>query len=88
MLFSPEAHERLIGDAWSAARARAVIAEIVADAEGAFDEGWPTHPQDADGADDALRRSRTVYLGGAGVIAALHRLAERGFVELRHDCVC
>jgi hypothetical protein len=87
VLFSPEAHQRLIEDAWSAARARAAIATIVADAEGAFDEGWPTHPQDVVDADGASRRYRTVYLGGAGVIAALHRLAERGFVELRRDYV-
>jgi hypothetical protein len=33
VLFSPEAHERLIGEAWSAARARAAIAAIVADAD-------------------------------------------------------
>ena len=26
-----------------------------------------------------------MYLGGAGVVAALHRLAQRGFVELRRD---
>jgi len=38
-------------------------------------------------ADGASRRYRTVYLGGAGVIAALHRLAQRGFVELRRDYV-
>jgi hypothetical protein len=87
VLFSPEAHERLIEDAWSAARARAAIAAIVADTEGAFDEGWPTHPQDMVDADRASRRYRTVYLGGAGVIAALHRLAERGFVERRRDYV-
>jgi hypothetical protein len=87
VLFSPEAHERLVGDAWSAARVRAAIAAIVADAEGAFGEGWATHTQDVIDADDASRRYRSVYLGGAGVIAALHRLAQRGFVELRRDYV-
>ena len=51
MLLSAEAHERLTGEAWSAVRARAAIAAIVADAEGAFDEGRPTHPRDVDGPD-------------------------------------
>jgi Lanthionine synthetase C-like protein len=87
MLFSPNAHERLCGDAWSAERARAAVAAIVADAEGAFDVGWPTHPHDVVGAVDASRRQRSVYWGGAGVIAALHLLAQRGFVELRRDYV-
>ena len=32
-------------------------------------------------------RFRTVYCGGAGVVDALHRLARRGFVELRRDYV-
>src|SRR6266516_4013621 len=48
--------------------------------------GWPMHPQDED--DDAsAARLRTVYLGGAGVVDALHRLARRGFVELPRDYV-
>lgn len=87
MLFSPEAHEALAGEAWSARRARAAIASIVADTEGAFDDGWETHPRDVDVPADASTRFRTVYLGGAGVVDALHRLARRGFVELRRDYV-
>ena len=87
VLFSPDGHERLTGDAWSAARTRAAIAGIVADAESAFEEGWPMHPQDVDSPVDASRRFRAVYLGGAGVVAALHRLAQRGFVELLRDYV-
>jgi hypothetical protein len=46
MLFSPEAHEPLTGEPWSAERARTAITSIVADAESAFDDGWPMHPQD------------------------------------------
>jgi hypothetical protein len=86
MLFSPEAHEALVDEPWSVERARTAIAGIVADAESAFDDGWPTHPQDLEDEDPAMR-FRTVYLGGAGVVEALHRLARRGFVELRRDYV-
>ena len=87
MLFSPEAHEALTEEPWSAERARAAIASIVADAESAFDDGWPTHPQDANDEEEARTRFRGVYLGGAGVVAALNRLALRGFAELRRDYV-
>jgi hypothetical protein len=59
----------------------------VADAEDAFDDGWATHPLDVLEPADATTRFRTVYLGGAGVVDALHRLAQRGFVELRRDYV-
>jgi hypothetical protein len=77
MLFSPEAHEALADEPWSADRVRRAIASIVADAESAFDDGWPLHPQDKEDEDDAGTRFRTVYLGGAGVVDALHRLARR-----------
>src|SRR6476620_11010399 len=87
MLFSPEAHEALTEEPWSAERARAAIASIVAHAESAFDDGWPTHPQDANDEEEARTRFRGVYLGGAGVVAALNRLALRGFAELRRDYV-
>jgi hypothetical protein len=87
MLFSPEAHEALADEPWSAERARTAIASIAADAESAFDDGWPLHQQDQEDDDDPAARFRTVYVGGAGVVAALHRLAQRGFVELRQDYV-
>jgi hypothetical protein len=83
MLFQPEAHDALADEPWSAERARTAIASIVADAESAFDDGWPMHPED----DASGAQLRTVYLGGAGVVDALHRLARRGFVELRRDYV-
>ena len=85
MLFSPEAHEALVDEPWSAATIRAAIATIVADAESAFDDGWTMHPLDAEEGDEAGARFRTMYLGGAGVVAALHRLAQRGFVDLQRD---
>jgi hypothetical protein len=86
MLFQPEAHEALADEPWSAEKVRTAIVSIVADAESAFGDGWPMHPQDDDD-DVSAARLRTVYLGGAGVVDALHRLARRGFVELRRDYV-
>ena len=53
MLFSPEAHEALADEPWSAERARRAITSIVADAERAFDDGWPLHPQDEENENDA-----------------------------------
>jgi Lanthionine synthetase C-like protein len=86
VLFTPEAHEALADEPWSAEGVGAAIASIVADAERAFDDGWPMHPQDEDD-DLQATKLRTVYLGGAGVVDALHRLARRGFVELERDYV-
>ena len=85
MLFSPEAHETPVDEPWSADRMRSAIAAIVTDAERAFEDGWPMHPQDVLEGDDPAARLRTLYLGGAGVVAALHSLARRSFVELRRD---
>lgn len=87
MLFSPEAHEAAVDEPWSADQARTAIAAIVADAEDAFEDGWPMHPQDEEPDDEPGGKFRTVYIGGAGVVDALHRLAQRGFVELRRDYV-
>lgn len=87
MLFTPEAHEALTDEPWSAERARTAIASIAADVESAFDDGWILHPADAEAGDDPAARLRTVYLGGAGVVDALHRLARLSFVELRRDYV-
>lgn len=87
MLYEPDAHEALADEPWSAERVRTAIASIVTDAESAFDDGWPTHPQDIVEDDDASTRFRTIYLGGAGVVDALRRLELRGFVELGRDQV-
>lgn len=87
MLFSPEAHDALAGEPWSADRARKAIAAIVADVEDAFDDGWPTHPLDVLEERDVSMRFRTLYLGGAGVVDALRRLAGRGLVEPERDYV-
>ncbi|HMJ00237.1 MAG TPA: LanC-like protein [Gaiellaceae bacterium] len=86
MLFTPEAHEALADEPWNAEWVRTAIASIVADAEDAFDDGWPPHSRDE--YDDAPAADLlTVYFGGAGVVDALHRLERRGFVELRGDYV-
>jgi hypothetical protein len=87
MLFTPEAHEAPTDELWSAERARGAITAIVEDTENAFDDGWLLHPVDANKDDDPAARFRTMYMGGAGVVDALHRLARRGFVELRRDYV-
>ena len=87
MLFDPRAHERLTEHGWNPDRVRAAIREIVEDAEGAFDDGWTTHPEDILEEGEAERRFRTVYLGGAGVIQALDTLQRRGLVELRRSYV-
>ncbi len=64
-----------------------VIAEVVADAEAAFDGGWPVHPQDRGDPREASRRFRSLYLGGAGVVAALHQLSQRGFAEPQREYI-
>jgi hypothetical protein len=87
VLFSPDAHEVLVDDPWDTEKAKRAIAVIVADAEGAFDDGWPPHPRDVLEHEDPEARLRTVYVGGAGVVEALYRLAVRGFVELRRNYV-
>ena len=87
MLFEPVAHERLIEDGWDPDRVRAGIREIVDDAEAAFEDGWPTHPQDVDEEADEKRRFRTVYLGGAGVVQALDSLQRRGLADPGRDYV-
>ena len=86
-LFDPAVHEALIDEPWDAGHVRAAISAIVTDAEDAFDGGWPTHPIDSEGPDDDVRRFRTIYLGGAGVVQALDALQRRGLAEVRRDYV-
>jgi hypothetical protein len=87
VLFSPDVHEPPVDEPWSAERIRRVIGEIVTDVEESFDDGWPTHTEDVFEKGDAATRLRTVYAGGAGVVAALHRLASGDVAELRRDYV-
>jgi hypothetical protein len=83
MLFDPAAHEPLIEELWDEGRARAAIRAIAGDAEDAFDGGWPVHPADVEPGDPESWSG--TYLGSAGLVDALSRLTERGFVELRRD---
>jgi hypothetical protein len=83
-LWSPAAHERLAGAAWSPGRARDAVAEICRDAEDAFDPErlWPAHPLDGSVTADELK---TVYLGAAGMVWALERLTLAGLHEPGRD---
>ncbi|HZO61457.1 MAG TPA: LanC-like protein [Gaiellaceae bacterium] len=85
MLWDPDAHERLVEDAWSETRALDAVRAIAADAEDAFADGWPAHPLDAEDGDAGPWGG--TYLGGAGVVDALRRLAAGGLIELRRDYV-
>jgi hypothetical protein len=76
-LWRPAEHEPLAAGEWDEARGEEAIAAIVGDAEAAFDgERWPWHPRD--GEDDG---STCVYMGGAGVIWALHELGSAGWAD-------
>jgi len=83
VLFDPESHEQLLDEPWRPAAIEAAIREIVAEAEAAFDDGWPAHPED----EPEPVRLRSVYAGGAGVIRALDELQRRGLCELQRDYV-
>jgi hypothetical protein len=85
-LYDPARHEPLGEREWSPARARDAIAAICRDAEAAFDPErlWPLHPGDHEpGTPEVLRG---VYLGAAGMLHALARLADRGLYVPTIDC--
>jgi lantibiotic modifying enzyme len=83
-LFDPEAHEPLTERAWDEATVRGAIAAIAAHAERAFDPDdlWATHPLEEEEESAGLT---TLYLGAAGVVWALDRLARRGATEPARD---
>jgi hypothetical protein len=83
-LFTAEVHERLGGEPWGEAKARDAIAAICRGAESAFDPErlWPAHPLDEAVTPDELL---TVYLGGAGMVWALDRLARAGVHETERE---
>ncbi|HEX3268313.1 MAG TPA: LanC-like protein [Gaiellaceae bacterium] len=88
-LYDPQAHEPLTETTWDADRARAAIGAIVAETERAFapESLWEPHPLDEDENQPPLGRVRTLYLGAAGVIWALHALERAGVVELGRNWV-
>ena len=79
-LYDPARHEELAGLAWSAPRARDAIAAICSDADMAFsrDRLWPVHPDDEDPGTPADGILRGLYIGAAGMLHALGRLADAG----------
>src|SRR5690242_2733587 len=87
VLYDPERHEPLAELAWSEPRARDAIVSICRDAEAAFDDDrlWPMHPDDDDGGIPADGILRGLYLGAAGVLHGLWRLAEQGLHEPKID---
>jgi hypothetical protein len=85
MLFDPSMHEPAAGPAWDPAGAEAAIREIARDADAALRGGefWPWHPLDFEDGDPDVVHG--VYLGAAGMLLALQRLAEAGLHEPGHD---
>jgi hypothetical protein len=75
VLYDPDRHETLDFTSWEEASARGTIEEIVADTEAHFDreEFWPHHPRE-----DGQGVLKGLWFGAAGVIWALHYLAEKG----------
>jgi hypothetical protein len=77
-LWRPSEHEPLVAAEWDEERVEAAIAEIVADAETAFDgTRWPWHPRDGEEDEDLS----DVYLGGAGMVWALDELGSTGWED-------
>jgi hypothetical protein len=75
-LWRPSEHEALTAAEWNESRAVEAIANIVADAEAAFDgTRWPLHPRDLQEA------ANDIYFGGAGVIWGLHELGSTGWED-------
>ncbi|HSC24207.1 MAG TPA: LanC-like protein [Casimicrobiaceae bacterium] len=86
MLHDPARHEPLLDIAWDERKARDAIAYVVRRTEARFtpDAGWPMHPRDRDGRDDAPP-AWPLYHGASGVIWALTQLAARGAATLARD---
>jgi hypothetical protein len=82
-LYDPERHERLDESEWSEPRARDAIAAICREVEAAFagERLWPMHPGDWEPGTPADGVLRGLYVGAAGVLHALWRLAEQGVYE-------
>lgn len=79
-MYDPARHEGLADVAWSTSRARDGVAGLCRDAESAFDPDrlWPLHPRDDEPGTPADGILRGLYVGAAGMVHALSRLAEAG----------
>jgi hypothetical protein len=86
-LYSPELHEQLGEEAWSAERARELIRAIVADADSRYSEErlWPPSDPWDDWGGQANLPPTSLSTGAAGVAWGLSVLARRGHAEPRTD---
>ncbi len=86
MLYLADRHEPLRGAPWSEGAARAAIERIAAGAIEVFDPAtlWPVHPGDRVEEAGALPMA-SLYMGAAGVIWALLRLADDAMAEVSVD---
>jgi hypothetical protein len=82
-LYDSTRHEPLSGAQWDPYRTRDAVAAICRDAERAFDIPglWPPHPRDLEPGSPPDGAFRGLYLGAAGMIHALGRVAEAGLYE-------
>ncbi len=80
-MYDPGRHEPLLGNAWDEGRARDAVAAVCRDVEAGFDPValWPLHPRDWEPGTSEIVRG--LYLGAAGVVHGLARLAEAGVWE-------
>ena len=81
MLHDPSAHDVLVGVRWDESCVLEAVGKVVADVERAYGPtgAWPLHPLDAGEADDDWGGvSHGVYLGAAGMLCGLDRLARAG----------
>jgi hypothetical protein len=87
MIYDPARHEPLGGARWDEARARDAIAAVCRDAEAAFDPErlWRLHPADEEPDTPAGTVVHGLYLGAAGMVHGLARLAGAGLYEPRLD---
>lgn len=85
MLFDARAHEPLLDAAWDSPAVEAAIRAIARDAEDSLRDGrwWPVHPLDLEPGDPEIFHG--IYLGAAGMVWALDRLARAGLHEPRRD---
>src|SRR6185437_4910788 len=84
MLYEPTRFEALIDEPWVSTRVADAIAEIVADADAAFDSRMLWAADEWDAGEKPLPLSG-LYVGASGVIWALDELRERGHPESSHD---
>jgi hypothetical protein len=87
VLYDRERHEPLAELEWSESRARNAIVVTCRDVEAAFaaDRLWPMHPDDYEPGTPADGILRGLYLGAAGVLHALGRLAEQDLCSPKID---